>query len=71
MTGPKTGGRSITEPTLSTVSLIQQNGNSAHELWSPQPTFVVRVRPPKMFLLLSLLLFGLGLLFLEPHASGF
>lgn len=61
----------ITEPTLSTVSLTQQTGNGLHELWSPQPTFVVRIRPPLLFLVLTLLLFALGLLFLNLTPQDF
>lgn len=54
----------VTDPTLSTLRLVQKVANDG-ETWSPQPAFIIRIKPSRLLLFFVAVLFGMGLILLN------
>ncbi len=58
----------LSERTLSTLRIVQ--GENPHEgAWASQPSFLVQVAPPRGYIALVCIVFGLGLLLLNTTTS--
>jgi hypothetical protein len=58
----------LSERTLSTLRIVQSQ-NPHDEAWAAQPSFLVQVAPPRGYVALVCVVFGLGLLLLNTSTS--
>lgn len=59
----------LVDPTFSSLSIRQKPGNGTNAIWAAEPTFLVRIGPPRHFLLLTLAVFAFGLYCLNLTSS--
>jgi hypothetical protein len=59
----------ISDPTYTTLSIVQSTVVADVEVWAAEPSFTVLIGPPAGFLLLTVLVFGVGLFLLNMTAA--